>query len=289
MNGPLLGELPLSVSLLGAGDYDNASDVWRARLPPGSVIVRASRVEDPETASPFMCGLHALFGNDTRNLSDLAALHGRMGEFGAFEVPGVLGVTRWNGREVALVEDAGAGPSVPFEAADLEDLGARMARLHVQGRDHAGHLLGHRRVPLTDFHAAMVQAADLTIRRFDGTGELRSAFEAWARETLVLPAPLMAAPMLLDLDSTQFVWEGKTARWLVDLEAAVLAPPELDLCAWEYVLDAASAERFRAGYERVCALPRLDRVRSVYRFFLRVLEVQGGVPLEAWLTAPTQF
>lgn len=123
MKEALLGELPLSVTLLAPG-HSNASDVWRVRLSSGSVIVRASRVKDPNTASPFMCGLHALFGNDPRDLSSLTALHRRMSEFGAFEVPEVLGLTRWNGREVALVEDIGEAPSVSFEQADLEDSGA---------------------------------------------------------------------------------------------------------------------------------------------------------------------
>lgn len=135
----------------------------------------------------------------------------------------------------------------------------------------------------------MVEAADLTLRRFGEAGEPRTAFDSWARDALALPAPLMAAPMLLDLDPTQFVWAGNVARWLVDVEAAVLAPSALDLCAWEYLLDAAGAVRFRRGYGRVRPLPELDRVRPVYRFFLRALEVQGGVPLKTWLAAPTRF
>jgi len=43
------------------------------------------------------------------------------------------------------------------------------------------------------------------------------------------------------------------------------------------------------GYRRVLPLPDLSRVRAPYRFLYRLLEVQGSVPLDAWMSWPELF
>jgi len=39
----------------------------------------------------------------------------------------------------------------------------------------------------------------------------------------------------------------------------------------------------------VLPLPDLSRVRAPYRFLYRLLEVQGSVPLDAWMSWPELF
>lgn len=97
------------------------------------------------------------------------------------------------------------------------------------------------------------------------------------------------APIMLDLDPTQFITDGTDLTGLVDLEVYAYGPPAFELCMLEYLLDAAQAADFRIGYERVRPLPDLQDVRPLYRYLGLLLAVQGRVPYEQWMNIPAIF
>ncbi|MFK3936410.1 hypothetical protein ACI2JA_02705 [Alkalihalobacillus sp. NPDC078783] len=95
--------------------------------------------------------------------------------------------------------------------------------------------------------------------------------------------------VLIDMDPTQFLSDGNIITGLVDTEAYVVAPRELDFIGLEYLLDEQSAAAFKEGYQTVLALPQLDQVRMPYRFLYRLLSVQGNVELKAWMNEKILF
>ena len=95
--------------------------------------------------------------------------------------------------------------------------------------------------------------------------------------------------MLLDWAGEQFVWRGGQPYALVDVEASVYAPPELDLCLWELLLSPSGAAEFQAGYSDLLPFPDLTAHRAPCRLILRALEVEGAPPLREWLALPALF
>jgi hypothetical protein len=59
--------------------------------------------------------------------------------------------------------------------------------------------------------------------------------------------------------------------------------------ALEYVLDGRSARALARGYARVRPLPELVRVRPLYRYLYRLIEIQSATPVGEWLAWPAWF
>nr|WP_255638930.1 hypothetical protein [Deinococcus betulae] len=172
--------------------------------------------------------------------------------------------------------------------ADARELGRRVAAVHAHPQLHFGDVTGTHRFPLAEFYPralAMIQAVAPRYR-----------FQDWAAHEATVtaifqaaPVPSAAVPMLLDWNGSQFVWREGQPFALVDVEASALAPPELDLCFWEVLLDGAQAQAFEAGYREMQPFPDLSAHRAACRLILLTLEVEGAPPLGEWLALPTHF
>ena len=100
---------------------------------------------------------------------------------------------------------------------------------------------------------------------------------------------LCAAPMLLDMDASQFLHQNGEISGLIDTELYVAGPPEMELTGLEFLLSPHAAAWVRRGYEEVSPMPSLTRVRRVFRILLRMLSFQGPVPWDEWMDAPHRF
>lgn len=94
---------------------------------------------------------------------------------------------------------------------------------------------------------------------------------------------------MIDIDPSQFLTDGSQLTGIVDTEAYVIAPRELDFIGLEYILDEQSAAEFRAGYESLLPIPNLTECRLPYRYFYRLLSVQGSVDIGQWMNAKVLF
>ncbi|MBZ9712946.1 hypothetical protein [Deinococcus multiflagellatus] len=278
---------PGTVTELNAGDSSRASHVWRVETAAGPEIWRRAWWTEPEV-SAFMLGLGQLFGVDPRNLHATADTYRFWQQLNVWAVPEVHGLTEFRG-----------GPAlrlgfIPGEAGDLEDadahtLGRQVAAVHEQAQvHHFGDVTGRVRWPLAEFYPRALETVQAVAPRF--------RFLDWAAQAAgvarlfqAAPAPTVAVPMLLDWHGSQFVWRGGQPYALVDVEASVLAPPELDLCLWEVLLLPAQAQVFRTGYSEIRPFPDLVPHRAACRTLLLTLEVDGAPPLAEWLARPASF
>jgi hypothetical protein len=94
---------------------------------------------------------------------------------------------------------------------------------------------------------------------------------------------------MIDTDPTQYLADGQRLTALVDTEAYVVVPREMDFIALEYLLDPPGAAAVARGYNSIQPLPDLSAVRPVYRYLYRLLEAQGGAELEIWMAHPALF
>lgn len=275
---------PLLYTELNAGNSSRASHVWRVETPQGPEIYRRSWWTDPGV-SAFMLALSRLFGVDPRNLETTAHTYRFWAELDVWAVPSVLGTIQFQETQ-ALRLSFIDGDSGSFEDIDAHALGASVARVHGCRASHFGGLVGQQAQPITDFYPQALRVVQDVATRYAPEnwaahwGRVEAMFRA-------APPPTDAVPMLLDWNETQFVWRGGHPFALVDVEASVFAPPELDLTFWEVLLNDTRA--FRAGYESVRPFPDLGPHRAVCRLILLALESEGSPPLLEWLEAPATF
>jgi aminoglycoside phosphotransferase (APT) family kinase protein len=91
------------------------------------------------------------------------------------------------------------------------------------------------------------------------------------------------AAILCDLDPTQYLWDGRRITAIIDTEGYAIGPREWDFVVLEYLMEERAAKAFRVGYETIMAIPDLSEVRTVYRYFGRLISVQGSKPINKWM------
>jgi hypothetical protein len=270
---------------LNAGNSSRASHVWRMDGPAGTQIARRPWWSTPEV-SPFMAGLDRLFGVDPRNLDDVAAAYTFWRGLGVWTVPEALGMTEVLGGPALKVEYICGEAGRELQDADASALGQKVAAAHEFALDYFGPVTetGARGWLVGDFYPRVLGVLDRLTTRFPLAG-----WEEFRSHLSDAPAPRFAVPMLLDWAGEQFVWREGQPYALVDVEASVYAPPELDLCLWELLLSPAGAAEFQAAYARELPFPDLTHHRTACRLLLRALEVEGSPPLADWLALPALF
>ena len=279
----------VSVTELNAGNSSRASHVWRMDDGQRSEIYRRSWWSAPEV-SAFMLGLGQLFGVDPRDLHATESAYGFWRELGVWTVPQTYGLTEFRDAPALRVEFVpGDQANKTFAEADTRLLGRQIAQVHQQAADFFGDVSGQRRQPLEQFYVRALETIRATAPRY--------APQNWAghwdmveRIFAAAPPPRQAAPMLLDWNESQFVWRGGQPFALVDVEASVLAPPELDLTFWELLLTTgAPAQAFQAGDRDVRPFPDLSAHRAACRLILLALESEGTRDAAQWLAQPAVF
>lgn len=98
--------------------------------------------------------------------------------------------------------------------------------------------------------------------------------------------PDYVVPIMLDLRWDQFLQENKNLITLVDLDAIVFAPRELELVLLEYLLTPEQIMVFASEYPHHIDL---SQVRKPYRLLLFLMNVLGETRVHTWMSAPTRF
>ncbi len=96
-------------------------------------------------------------------------------------------------------------------------------------------------------------------------------------------------PIMPDLRWDQFLVTDSGELSLIDLDAMVWGPRELELVLIEYLLDQTQLNLFKVVYTQSHVMPNLDSVRDVYRLLLFVMNVLGESDLEKWMRHSVSF
>lgn len=288
---PLFPDKILEQVALDPGYSGHASDVWLVRTCNEEVVVRASRLNgDP--ANDFWWGAWRVFGIDPRRVFDMEIVNRYLSQLSPIPVPRVIRKEWLEGRPYVLVERMQGRALRSFAGqppALLEELGTALASIHSFRFDYCGHPAGRLLHSPAEFHTRLAMAMRELVARFHPDTRVQKRLEEMCAAAGALPAPEAGALVMLDMDPSQFLTDGKRLTALVDTEAYVIGPRELDLVALEYVLDAEGAGAVARGYRSVTPLPDLTAVRPVYRYFCRLLSIQGSVDIDRWMAWPELF
>lgn len=266
---------------------DSTHHLWILHTTSGKKVLKCLRKK--ALSQPFWRGMHSLFGLSlTEHLVD------------AIEISHQL--NQYSGLVVAQIEQA-HNPTITRPGYALSkllpghrlhadkvtnlmvaDLAQHLADLHLQTRARWGRF-NHLAWDLTEWGAALKQSLQQQLQH------LNIDHQAWCE---VLNAaekirPQAAVPLMMDLRWDQFLTDGEHLTALVDLDAFVFAPRELDLVMLEYLLTDHQAWLFKQLYQQKHDWPDLSVLRAPYRLWLFSLNVLGATDIDVWMDAPTRF
>ncbi|MCC3377332.1 aminoglycoside phosphotransferase family protein [Cohnella sp. REN36] len=289
---PLFRDPIERVTILDPGYSGHASDVWSVRTVSEERVVRSSRWREAPSHE-FWGGCYDLFGIDPRRMRHFAANARMLGSTGGIPAPRVLAHATMEEREYLVVEKMKGEPCSSFigqSDALLHQLGVWLAQVHLQRCDYFGNPALTRTEPVSSFHDRLSQTIrQLAERDYAEEFQIRARLDDTIRELRDLPMPNHFCPVLIDLDPSQFLVREGMLSAIVDVEAYAVGPREFDFVGLEYVLDERSAASFLQGYSTILDPPDLSRHRAAYRYFYRLLGVQGSVEWQAWIAQPALF
>ncbi len=268
----------------------HGSGVYRVRTASETLVVRLAR---QQADGPFWKGAAHLFSLDATDIIRLQSLNAELNRHSDLRVPAVLRTGKLDECEALITE------LLPGERLDsfigqpealLENFGANMARLHRVSFDYWGMFDGKIQHSPAVFHRNLAMTLRMLAYQFYADdAAIMALLPEMTALALRLPTPERMTFVHLDIEATQFLSEGGRITALVDTEALVIGPRELDFLALEYVFGAREAAAFARGYAEVLPLPDLSAFRPLYRYLQRLMEVQGDDPIEAWMSQTEVF
>ncbi|MEX2246120.1 MAG: phosphotransferase [Dehalococcoidia bacterium] len=270
-------------------DYSGyGNDVWFVRTATEHVIVRVSARSGAGGA--FWTGLKRLFGIDAMDMDRLRTVSNFVNDARGLRAPSVLRTGVFEGRSYAITELAPGRHVDSFDhvpAAAAEAFGVAVAQAHQRTFGQCGCPGGTVTYPAAQFHERVAGAIDWLAKEYREADERdRAVARDCARMLREMPPARTASLVLIDIGGSQYLWDDNGPTAVVDTEAFVFAPKELELIVLESDNGYAFNEAFRRGYETVSPLPRLRLARAPYRCLIALLEVNGRMSLDDALSAP---
>ncbi len=96
-------------------------------------------------------------------------------------------------------------------------------------------------------------------------------------------------PMMPDLRWDQFLQDSNRLVALVDLDAFVFAPIELDFVILEYILRPNQLELFSLSYAKHHRMPDIKTARPAYRLLLFYMQILGETDIAEWMSREEFF
>lgn len=276
---------------LDPGVEDHGSLVVRVRTSREHVIVRAFRRDAVE--GPFWGNLQTLFGVNPLVASEVVPIHSLLAAISPIPVPRVLRVGTAEDREWLVVQLMQGSPLKDFN--DLSDdglieFGRNLGSIHMRRFDMLGNPSGSVRFPLSEFHRRLAETFRHSADSYPEGKRLSGMVDDMCAAATELPPPIEGALVMPDIFSGQFLQRERRIVAMIDVDAYVVGPRELDFICLEFFIDGRAGALISQGYSEICPLPRLDQVRPVYRYFFRLLTmIPTDLDVEEWMTWPESF
>jgi hypothetical protein len=273
--------LPISIarkSKLVRQFDDSTHGLWSLEALDGSWLF-LKVVEEVDT--PFWRVMKALFALDLNaQLDQYALVYRQIAALTPLHLPTLLASDSASAPYPAyLLTDFMQGESLcvaDVNADHIQTLASHLASLHRANQPTWGNLLLADR----DAHDWCQLVNRVLMRVFPDDVLRLSADDVQA-----------FVPMMPDLRWDQFLVQDGKVTALVDLDAFVIAPIELDFVLLEYLM---TAEQLAVWQKAYCEcggyVPHIShQVRVVYRKLLFAMQVLGEIDVKAWLNHPAYF
>ena len=268
---------------------DSTHQLWDCDTDQGSIILKICN-DDNVADSTFWQGMSLLFDVDLANqLGEFRPVYDMLSRFSPLVIPSFIAAGSIFQDEQAFIAAIKVAGNM-INASDTNDalvvgLADQIAKLHSYTHVKWGRL-GQAKFDSTQW----TQRLGFTLKSL---GEKESSIPTQLlSEATELAAQCTAeqfSPIMLDLRWDQFLHQDGKLAALVDLDAFVFAPRELELIMLEYLLDAQQATLFIDEYQKTHAFPDLAPYRTPYRLLLFMMNVLGEKDVDSWMQATTRF
>ena len=276
---------------LDPGFEDHGSLVFRVRTSREHVIARAFRRDAVEGS--FWGNIQTLFGANPLAASEVVPIHSLLAAISPIPVPSVLRVGTADDREWLVVQLMQGSPLKNFD--DLSDdglieFGRNLGSIHMRRFDSLGNPSGSVRFPPSEFPRRLANVFRHSVDTYPEDARLSRLVDDMCAAATELPPPNEGALVMLDIFPGQFLQKEHRIVAMIDVDAYVVGPRELDFICLEFFIDDRAGTLISRGYNEIRSLPRLDQVRLVYRYFFRLLTMIGtDLDVEDWMTWPKSF
>ena len=266
---------------------DSTHQLWQCNTTDGMMMLKVCD-ETSVKQSSFWQGMTLLFDVDLpAQLGKFQAVHTQLAVLSPLQIPDYIASnSRDNNITPAfiLTEWLTGGTVDPAKVNDkmVVTLAQHISQLHCHQHHCAGAM-----------HSAKISTSQWSEKLQNTLKQLakqQNIPKDIINKAITLTAqytPDYYVPVMIDLRWDQFLQQQGRLTALVDLDALVYAPRELDLVLLEYILNKRQAEIFSQHYQH--KLPDLMIVRYIYRLILFMMNILGEKDLDSWLSSPTRF
>ena len=270
---------------------DSTHELWRLQLRQifegeSSAFLKICQ----NTDSPFWRIQDHLFGLDLpKEIGRFSQLYDSIHKLSPLKIPKLLkSESFWEDRAYILSSeiDGSVVEAANVNVKMIQQLALHLASLHQHQSDEGGNYI----TP--------------SIKPQEWPNRLKDTLLRFAKSsTLLIPDSILeqALESCNDIDEKTFVPIMPDLRWdqfhqhqgdlyaLVDLDAFVLAPRELEFVLLEYILTAEQIPYFIHTYSSYHALPDISQVRPAYRLLLFLMDVLGEEDIQSWMNKEHLF
>ncbi|MBE9549095.1 MAG: phosphotransferase [Proteobacteria bacterium] len=268
---------------------DSTHQLWDCETAQGPLIVKICNSANV-TRSIFWQGMQSLFAvNLPGQLGEFEQVFASLAKLSPLEIPEYIASGPASAHQQAFIAVKKL-PGKMLLAVDVdESMVVSLAR-------HIGTLHQHRQASWGGFGQAQF-AAEYWPHRLQDSLQLLADSHANIPADILAEAIKLAGncevnefvPIMPDLRWDQFLQHQGKLSALVDLDAFVFAPRELELVLLEYILDERQARVFSRHYQQAHCLPDLSGLRKPYRLLLYLINVLGEKNIDRWMQAPARF
>jgi aminoglycoside phosphotransferase (APT) family kinase protein len=258
---------------------DSTHQLWHCETVDGPMVLKVCGTNNIQK-SVFWQGMNSLFNAGfPESLGDIQSIYHYLNSNSLISVPVFVAAER---KSFVLAK------WINGETVSSEKLTEQMI---IQLAEYLSHHHQQIHTSWGPFHQAEFSAEQWPVRLKDTLKRLAEHHPSSIPENILNFAVEQAKGirvekfMLImpDLRWDQFLTQQNKLTALVDLDAIVLGPRELELVLLEYLLDADQADLFKQHYQQQHSFPDLSKVRDSYRLLLFLMNVLGEKNITTWL------
>ncbi|MEE9328151.1 MAG: hypothetical protein V3U71_12770 [Cocleimonas sp.] len=271
---------------------DSTHKLWQLALEDTAIEPKKAFLKVCEnTNTPFWLIMQQLFGLDLyKQIAHFDRHYQIISSMSALSVPDLIKAKSFpdlkTGENRAYILSSKIeGFAVESINSDMVDQLARyLVELH-QNKSKTWGLIGNAGIDSMQWNKILQQV----LTDYSASNLIPDHYLSKAKAEIEVLSCSAFIPMIPDLRWDQFLQQGQELVALVDLDAFVLAPRELDFVILEYMLTADQQRQFVEVYSQYYAIPELSEVRTSYRLLLFFMQIYGESDIDKWMTAEGQF
>lgn len=284
----LLDELPsfINAEYLPQKYADSTHELWRLKNKQDNMFLKVCN----NTGSQFWQVMQHLFGLDLHaEINGFMQTYSFIKENTFLEIPKIITAQSIDAeiikRTSYILSSEVSGDTIEVSNLKMvKQLAQHLTGLHFKKNNKWGTL----KTPEFD-HLQWQEKLATTLSVFANQQGIPRKYLEQALDACQFATNTTFIPSMPDLRWDQFLQQNGQLYALVDLDAFVLAPRELDFVLLEYILTAEQYSTFIDTYSSTHPVPDISQVRPAYRLLLFLMQVLGEQEIGNWMNKEHRF